>query len=248
MCGRLAIEGPGGALGEDRLPGRLGRRLWAYLVLHRRRAVARGELATALWGDAIPDAYDASLSALASRVRSAVAPVAADPAFDLRGGGGTYALALPPDTFVDRERAWAAIHHVRAIRARGEPRAAWAEAVIAHEIAARSFLPGEDGEWIEAERRVLADIELQALEAVVTAELDRAEPAEAERAARSLIARDPLRESGYRLLMQALAAGGNGAQCARVMAECRVALAGAGAAPSAETERTFRELVSSPRG
>jgi len=114
--------------------------------------------------------------------------------------------------------------------------------VIAHEIAARGFLPGEDGEWIEAERRVLRDIELQSLEAIAEAEIAEGRAAEAERVARTLIGRDALRESGYRLLMRALAAGGNGAQAARVMEECRLALAAADAAPSAETERVYREL------
>src|SRR5205814_10541763 len=103
---------------------------------------------------------------------------------------GTYTLALPAGVFVDRERAWEAIHHVQAIRRQGGAAAAWAEAVIAHEIAARGFLPGEDGSWIEAERRTLADLELQALESIAEAEIDQGRVAEAERVARTLIARD----------------------------------------------------------
>ena len=87
---------------------------------------------------------------LVSRVRRVVS--SADPAASIRRSGSGYALELPPDTFVDRERAWQAIHHVRAKERRGEVAAAWAEAVIAHEIAARGFLAGETGPWIEAER------------------------------------------------------------------------------------------------
>jgi len=123
---------------------------------------------------------------------------------------------------------------------------AWAEAVIANEIAARGILPGEDGAWIEAERRTLRDIELQALEAIGDAEIDRGRPDEAERVGRRLVAADPLRESGYRLLMRALAAGGNPAQASRVMEECRTALAAAAASPSAETERVYREVSARP--
>ena len=155
---------------------------------------------------------------------------------------GSYSLVLPADAFVDRERAWSAIHHVQAIRRAGDVGGAWAEAVIANEIAARGFLPGEEGDWIEAERRVLRDVELQALEAIAEAEIDQRRPSEAERVARRLIARDALRESGYRLLMRALAAAGNGAQAARVMEECRLALGGAAVAPSAETLRVYREV------
>jgi DNA-binding SARP family transcriptional activator len=242
ICGRLIVETGSATLDESALPGRLGRRFWTYLVLNRRRPVGRAELFTALWGEASPDAADASLNALASRVRAALARVGADAG--VRAGTGSYTLTLPVDVFVDRERAWSAIHHVQAIRRQGDVRGAWAEAVIANEIAQRGFLPGEEAEWIEAERRVLRDIELQSLEAICEAELDQGRPAEAERVARRLIVTDGLRESGYRLLMRALAAGGNAAQASRVMEECRVALAVVSARPSIETERVFRETLS----
>jgi DNA-binding SARP family transcriptional activator len=66
----------------------------------------------------------------------------------------------------------------------------------------------------------------------------------AEREAENLIALDPLREHGYRLLMQALAARGNPAEAGRVMADCRRTLGRqAGLAPSAETERVFRAVT-----
>jgi DNA-binding SARP family transcriptional activator len=203
VCGHLRIESDGAVIEETALPGRLGRRLWAYLVLNRRRPVGRGEIATALWGDEAPDAADASVNALISRLRTALGRLDPQGGTELRSATGTYTLSLPAEVFVDRERAWDAIHHVHAIRRRGDAAAAWAEAVIAHEIAARGFLPGEDGEWIEAERRTLRDIELQALEAIAEAEIDQRRPDEAERAARMLIARDVLREAGYRLLMRA---------------------------------------------
>ncbi len=241
VCGELRVDGTRGSVTRRDLPGRLGRRLWAYLVLGRRRAVGTDELATALWGDAVPDAWEASLHALVSRLRRALGR--AEPAIAIRSTGAGYTLALPDGAFVDRERAWDAIHHVRAIQRRGETAAAWAEAVIAHEIAARGFLPGETGDWVEAERRLLRGIELQALEAVADAELAQRRPAEAERAARSLIGLDPLRESGYRLLMRSLADAGNAAAAATVMSECRRALAAVGATPSAETDRVFRSVL-----
>src|SRR5439155_8743926 len=87
------------------------------------------------------------------------------------------------------------------------------------------------------------DFELQALEAICDAKLAQDRPLEAERVARRLIAADSLRESGYRCLMRALAASGNAAQAAAVMAECRTALGLVAARPSAETERVFREVV-----
>jgi SARP family transcriptional regulator, regulator of embCAB operon len=242
ICGSLSVQADDLVVGESALPGRLGRRLWTYLVLHRRRPVGRSELVDALWGEESPEAADSSLNALVSRVRAALAPLGMERA-ELRTTSGSYALRLSPDVFVDRERAWTAITHVQAIRRTGNVREAWSEAVIAGEIASRGFLLGEDAPWIEAERRTLRDIELQALEAICDAELAQARAPEAERVARRLIAADQLRESGYRYLMRALAAGGNAAQAASVMEECRAALASVSAHPSDATERVFREIV-----
>jgi DNA-binding SARP family transcriptional activator len=250
ICGPLSIAHGPFVVREEALPGRLGRRMWAYLVLERRRLVGRDELASALWGDEIPDAWDSSLNAVASRIRSALRPVASSaPGPVLRGTAGRYGLDLPAGAVVDRERAWDAIHHVQAIRRAGDLRAAFTEAIIAAEIAGRGFLPGEDGAWIEAERRTLREIEVQGLEAVADAELARGRPLEAERVARRLLGRDPLRESGYRLLMRAFAASGNAAQAARVIEECRAALRDLGGTrPSAETERVYLEVVGARSG
>lgn len=195
-----------------------------------------------LWGEESPDAPDASLNAIASRVRAAVAPLGSAQV-EVRASAGAYSLHLATDVFVDRERAWTAINHVQSMRREGRVREAWAEAIIANEIAARGFLPGEEGPWIEAERRTLRDIELQALDAVCDAELAQGRSLEAERVARRLIAKDALRESGYRYLMRALAQGGNAAQAVAVMDECRAALAAVSARPSVETERAFREVI-----
>ena len=244
ICGRLSVEAEPVVVTEEALPGRLGRRLWTYLVLNRRRPVGRAELVDALWGEESPDAADVSLNALASRVRSAFARLGDRIA--LRAASGTYSLALPNDVFVDRERAWVAITHVQAIRRQGRLGDAWSEAIIANEIAARGFLPGEDAPWIESERRALRDIALQALEAVCDAELAQARPLEAERVARRLIATDELRESGYRYLMRAVVMSGNRAQAVSVMDECRRALAAVGAHPSPETERAFKDTLASP--
>ena len=241
ICGELTLEDGGTIVRETALPGRLGRRLWAYLVLNRRRPVGREELYTALWTDDAPEAADASLNALVSRARAAVSAVG--DGIEIRASAGHYTLALPADVLVDRERAWAAVNHVRAIRRTGAVRDAWSEAVIANEISARGFLPGEAGTWIESERRVLRDIEMQALEAICEAELAQQRPEEAERVARRLIAADPLRESGYRGLMRAHAAGGNPAQATRVMEECRAALAAVGMQPSPDTERALRDAL-----
>ena len=89
------------------------------------------------------------------------------------------------------------------------------------ETAGRGILAGEEAPWIEGARRTLAEIRFLAHERTVEAELGRGRPDLAEAEARALVALDPLRESGYPLLMHALAAGGNAAQATRVFDECR---------------------------
>ena len=116
---------------EADLPGRQGRRLWVYLTLHRRGPVGRDELAEAIWGDDVPDAWDTALNALASRLRRALTPIAEiAPGLAIRGEPGRYALALPAGSFIDWERARDAIHEADrlvfgAIRAERWPMRAW---------------------------------------------------------------------------------------------------------------------------
>src|SRR5690349_19036205 len=103
ICGRLSVEAEPITVTEGGFPGRLGRRLWTYLVLNRRRPIARAELIAALWGEESPETADASLNALVSRVRAAVAPLG--DRVELRSATGAYALSFGAETFVDRERA-----------------------------------------------------------------------------------------------------------------------------------------------
>lgn len=243
ICGRLAIEHRGGTLGESRFPGRQGRRLWAYLVLNRRRALPRDELAEAIWGDETPDAWPDDLNVLVSRLRSALRGVAAADVA-IRGEPGRYTLDVPAESFVDFERCWRALLRGEAALRQGDVATTLMEALVARSIASRGFLVGEVGDWIEGQRRVLADTEVQAIEIAAEAELRGGKAMAAHRLGRELVGVDPLRESGYRLLMRALAASGNRALAIRIMDECRAVLREqVGVGPSAETERVFREAV-----
>jgi DNA-binding SARP family transcriptional activator len=244
VCGRLAIEARDFLVREDDLPGRQGRVLWTYLVLRRRWPVGRMDLAEAIWGDDIPDAWDTSLSALASRLRRTLAPLGSgEQAITIRGEQGRYALRLPATAFVDWERARDAIHEADRQVFLGNPGAALAEARVAMEIAARGFLPGENAAWILGQRDVLHDIHLRACERTVEAELARGNASIAETEARQLLALDPLREASYRWLMSALMSGGNAVQAAQVYAACRQELQSrTGMHPSAETERLYAEI------
>jgi SARP family transcriptional regulator, regulator of embCAB operon len=247
VCGRLSLEQGPVVVREADLPARQGRRLWAFLVLRRRLPLARDEMASAVWGDDTPEAWDIALNTLVSRLRAALRPLAPfAPALAIHSEVGRYALTLPEGAFVDFERARWALHEADRLFGRGEHAAALSEARVAMEIAGRGFLPGEEAPWIEGHRRALLDIALHARERTVEGELRRGRPEAAEREAEDLLALEPLREEGYRLRMRAVAACGNPAAAARVMAECRRTLREqAGLSPSPATERLFREITRS---
>lgn len=246
LCGQLAIEHGGAVVYEADLPARQGRRAWAYLALNRTQPVSRDALAEAVWSDEIPDSWDTTINAVVSRLRGMLRRVSTpDSTVSIHGEVGRYRLLLPRDTVIDWERARRAIHETDRLMRGREYDAALSEARVAMEIAGRSFLIGEQGPWIEGQRRAVTDVHLHARECTVEAELGRGNSDIAEVEARALIQADPLRESGYRLLMRALAATGNRAQILRVITECRDMLrAQADMAPSDETERLFRTLTS----
>ena len=95
-------------------------------------------------------------------------------------------------------------------------------------------------------RRHLETLRLSALECVAQSGLGLGGPEldSVKRSARALIDLVPLRESGYRYLMQALAAEGNAAEALAVYERLRVLLRDElGAAPSAPTQQLHRDLL-----
>jgi pentatricopeptide repeat protein len=113
-------------------------------------------------------------------------------------------------------------------------------------IAGRTFLPGEDADWIDDTRRRLGELHLRALEAYAQAGLGigGTELAAAVRVGRELIRREPYRETGYRLLMEALVREGNEAEALRVYDDLRMRLRDdLGIAPSPKTQELYRELL-----
>jgi DNA-binding SARP family transcriptional activator len=232
LCGRLVVRVDGRRV-EAELPGRQGRLAFAFLALNRHRPVTRDELADALW--AAPSASD-RLSPLLSKLR-AVVPL---------DGRGEVRLALPGDAWIDVEAAAEGLHRAESAVAQGDFAGAWSPARVAQHVAGRELLPGEDAPWIAEQRRRLEEILVRALELVGRScvEIGGGELATAERAARSLIAQAPYRESGHRLLMEVLAARGNAAEALVVYEELRRRLRDElGAAPSAPTQELHRRLL-----
>lgn len=228
LCGKLFVEIDGERV-EERLPGRQGRLLFAFLAANRNRTLTRDELLDALWADG----RDGGLAPLLSKLRRVV------PLDDFR-------VALPNDAWVDVEAAADAVHRAESAIAQGDFHRAWGPSQVAMFIAGREFLPGEEAEWIDGARRRLGELHLRALEAYAQAGLGigGTELAAAVRTGRELTRREPYRETGYRVLMEALAKEGNAAESLRVYDELRTRLRDdLGVAPSPRTQELHKQLL-----
>ena len=228
LCGRLALELDGERV-EERLPGRQGRLLFAFLAVNRNRTLTRDQLLEALW----PDGRDGGLAPLLSKLRRVV------PLDELR-------LRLPPTAWIDVEAAADGVHRAESAIAQADFHRAWGPAQVAMFVSGRVFLPGEEAVWIDDWRRRLGELHVRALEAYAQAGLGigGTELAAAVRAGRELTRREPYRETGHRLLMTALASEGNTAEALRVYDDLRTRLReDLGATPSVETQDLHKQLL-----
>ncbi|MFZ0752662.1 MAG: BTAD domain-containing putative transcriptional regulator, partial [Trebonia sp.] len=247
LVGRVALEADGLAVQDARLPGRQGRLLFAYLAVERGRPVPRDELAAALWEEAPPATWDKALTVLVSKLRSLLTEAGLDGPHALTAAFGCYRLELPEGTWIDAVVAADAAGEAERALAAGDPAAAKTAALVAESLTRRAFLPGDNGEWVEDKRRELADIRSRAVTALADACLRTGAGGEAAGWAQQAIELEPFRETGYRLLMEAHAAGGNRAEALRVYERCRRLLADElGAYPSPETESVYRRLLQAP--
>ena len=241
ICGPLVIERDGERL-EARLPGRQGRLAFVYLVAHRHRHVNRDELAEALWPDGPLSAIEAGLNPLLSKLRRALGADAVE-------GRSTLRLHLP-DGWVDLEAAAEAIH--RAESAVAQARLGAGLGPVAgrplHRRAGRSR-PARTPRGSTTSAASSPTSTLRALECYAAAELGvgGTELAGAVRAGRQLVRLAPLRESGYRHLMEALAAQGNVAEALHVYSElCDTLRDQLGVTPSPATRALYDRLIREP--
>ena len=244
LTGRIAAEANGRVLNEARFPGRQGRLLFVYLVAARSRPVPRDELADAIWGESPPATWEKALTVIASKLRGLVA----EDGITLTNAFGCYRLELPEGTWVDVFAAASGAQDAEEALAAGDLDQARAAAESAESLARRPFLSGEDGTWVEQERRDLAAIHERALSVLADACLRSGAAREAAKWAEGLIALSPFREDGYRRLMEAHVLAGNRAEALRVYEQCRQLLAEQlGAYPSPETDSIYRALLEAPQ-
>lgn len=249
LAGRVSISNDGVLIEEERLPGRQGRLVFAYLVSEHARPVTRDELAEALWGETPPARWEKALAVIASKLRALLGECGIDGAKALTSAFGCYRLELPEGTWIDILAGARAADEAEAALAAGHAERARSEATTAVSIARLPLLPGEDGAWVEGKRRELADVLVRALEVLSDACLHSGDASEAVKWAHEAVTLEPFRESGYRRLMQAHSTAGNRAEALRVYERCRRLLAEElGAYPSPETASIYRDLLQLPAG
>jgi DNA-binding SARP family transcriptional activator len=238
LCGRLVVRLDGQRI-EDSLPGTLGRLLLAYLVLDRRRRIDRDRLLVAVYGeDASPD-HQARLSVLLSKLRRVVGP-------GVLAGRAQIELLLPAGALVDVEAALEAVHRAESHVAKREWADAWNASSLAYDVASRPLLAGDDRPWLDDWRRRLEETRLGGLECLAAASLGLGgrELPQAVNCARRLVELAPFRESGYRILMEALERTGNVAEAVRTYDRLRVTLRHElGIAPSGAVREAHQRLL-----
>jgi DNA-binding SARP family transcriptional activator len=238
LCGRLVVRLDGQRV-EDSLPGALGLLLFAYLVLNRLRRLERDELLVAVYGEDAAMGHHARLTVLLSKLRRVIGP-------ELLTGRAQIELTLPADALVDVEAALEALHRAESHVANGEWAEAWGPSGIAYHVASRPLVQGHDRPWLDDWRRRLDDVRVRGLECFAAARLGLGGPTlpQAADCARQLIELAPFRETGYRILMEALERSGNAAEALRVYDRLRVMLRDElGIAPSPAVQIVYRRLL-----
>ena len=208
ICGELHVRIDGRDV-TDRLPGPQGRVLFAYLVLHRGVPVTRDRLIEALWPhEQSPKDPGAVLSSVLTRLRKGLGE-------GVIAGRTQLSLCLADDAEIDVELVDEAARRAEAALEHGDGREAAAAADAGLELLRRGpLLPEFDAPWLDETRRHLGHTEDRLAEVRGRAALALGGPelVAAERIARWLIERDPLRESSYALLMEAQERQGNRAE------------------------------------
>jgi len=202
-------------------------------------STARDKLLMAGW-EKTPRGGENALSVLLSKMRHGLG------AEHLRGRT-EIELLLPPATFVDVEAALEGAHRAESSIAEDTGRRHGARpGLLSRRHQAVPHRAG--GALIDEWRRRLEEVRLRGLECFAAASLGLGGPAlaQAEERARMLTELAPYRETGHRLLMEALARRGNVAEALRAYEKLRVLLREElGIAPSPAVQGVHRRLLDS---
>jgi SARP family transcriptional regulator, regulator of embCAB operon len=239
LHGRFAVQVDGQSV-EHHLPGRRARLLVAYLAAHRLSAIDRASLIELLWNHLDPGRRaSASFTVLLSKTRAVLLPI------EVRGRGSLQ-IVLPPNSLIDAAVAASALHDAEAAAGRCDWRRAWTQSLTTLFVTQRQFLSDIEHPWVDERRRASQHDHDRALACYTEAclHLGSAELPSAERSARRLIDSQPLSETGYCLLMRALAQRGDHAAALAVYDQLRRALRDdLGISPSPATQAVHARLL-----
>lgn len=239
----MTIETPTELVEASSLPGRQGRLAFALLASSPRR-LDRDHIADVLWGAELPDAWEASLAAIISKIRKVLAGLGLDGNAILQTGAGSYEMRLPPGTWVDLRVATNALDRAEGAMRRGQAHTAWSHATVASTVFRRSFLAGEHGHWVDQMRRDIHENEIRTLDVLSRVWLALGDPTAALQAARRAVDLAPYRESAHARVMEAHLAAGNRAEALQVYERLRELLSETmGISPGPQTEVLYEEAI-----
>lgn len=214
--------------------------LFARLCAEPGHTVSRDGLVDAIWPTAAPESTDVALSALVSRLRTAIRPAG----FDVSTSHRAYELSVPAGVWIDLQAAESAADEAEGRWRAGRTHEAWSVANVAVAIAQRGFLPEHRGPWAEQWRSRLRATHRRGLHILCDVSAAAGEMLLAARYGEELVVLDPFRETGYQQLMNAHAAAGNRAEALLVYARLRDLLRDElGTSPSPETEAVYLRIL-----
>jgi DNA-binding SARP family transcriptional activator len=242
LTGHVAIESGSAFVDERHLAGRQGRLAFAYLICSRATPVSRDELLEVIWRDTPPPEVEIALSAILSKLRTALKKARVDAGIDLRLGA--VSVRLPADTRIDLEEAANAIDTAEGSWRQGDQKRAWANANVAVAVGRRPFLAHEEAPWITGQREKLRALLSRGLQVLTTVSHENGESELAVQYANEMVALDPFRETSYQHLMRLHARMGNRGEALRVFSRLRGLLRDElGTSPSPQSEAVFLEIL-----
>jgi DNA-binding SARP family transcriptional activator len=222
---------------------RRGRAIFQYLVAHRRRSVARDELADIFWPGSSPSAARNCINTSLSILRSGLRDVLGDVPVVVHREGA-YTLDPVLDLTVDAEEFEAAAAQGDRLRRDADVEGAAREYRRAAALYAGDLFeddPYED--WMAVRRGYLRETHLTVLGDLADCEAALGDPSAAIALFRQALLIDPEREDVHRRLMVAYARVGQRAQALRQYQTCADALRRRlRAVPSAETQALHERI------
>ena len=248
LTGGLRLDGPAGSFTDGDLPGNQGRIAFAALAVER-RPLSHDRLADIVWDESPPAQWKTALTPVVSKTRSLISETGLDGPSLLTSSGGTYALHLNADIWVDLEDAIRRLDRAEGHLRHGRDGDAARDATVASSILRRPFLTGIDNLWADRVRQRLDDALYRCSVTLATSWNRLGDSQLAATAARTAIDLDPLRELGHRLLIEAELARGDHSAALVAYDHCVATLAEElDVRPSPETSRLVAALRSGRAG